>query len=315
MYVFAKSVSKLDYWEGCSMKFKELSYDDLDIKLNIGGFCINILCLRIMVTSSYTYIKNHCHSSYELHIIPQGKGVLTVGKDIYHINPGSLYMTGPGIYHIQKSDEKEPMIEYCINFEFDGKTVKNQSDKNGTDKEIQDIVDTLRRTKFWFGEDEFENARLFEKAFEELENCLIGYYLSASNHILQIILNTAKSFSGRKRSDYEPPRKIPDDRRRYIIDLYFEKYDKKLSPEDLAEKIGVCTRQIGRVMKKYYSSTFKLKLTETRLENACNMLLNTNLSVEEIAEKVGYSSSSYFCRVFKEYYNCTPSQYRNSSEL
>ena len=51
-------------------------------------------------------------------------------------------------------------------------------------------------------------------------------------------------------------------------------------------------------------------ILKTRLTNAKYMLKEDDISVSEIAEKCGFCSISYFCRVFKEHYNITPLAYR-----
>lgn len=44
-------------------------------------------------------------------------------------------------------------------------------------------------------------------------------------------------------------------------------------------------------------------------------LLRSNLSIREVSEKCGYSEMSYFDRVFVQYYNMTPSEYRNKKSI
>ena len=53
-------------------------------------------------------------------------------------------------------------------------------------------------------------------------------------------------------------------------------------------------------------------LTQIKLQNGKNYLLNTQLSVESISEIIGYKNPETFIRVFKRYYDCSPSQYRKN---
>jgi AraC-like DNA-binding protein len=48
------------------------------------------------------------------------------------------------------------------------------------------------------------------------------------------------------------------------------------------------------------------------MADAKDYLTNTNLSIEEISEYVGYSSSNHFSRAFKNHYKMSPQQYRKS---
>ena len=47
-----------------------------------------------------------------------------------------------------------------------------------------------------------------------------------------------------------------------------------------------------------------------RVEAAKTLLLKENLSIAEIAEKVGFSDYNYFTKIFKKIMDCTPSEYR-----
>ena len=53
-------------------------------------------------------------------------------------------------------------------------------------------------------------------------------------------------------------------------------------------------------------------ILKMRIGTAKNMLENTDLSIGRISEQCGFSSQSYFCRVFKEEWGITPLQYQKS---
>ena len=54
-------------------------------------------------------------------------------------------------------------------------------------------------------------------------------------------------------------------------------------------------------------------ITDIRIETACNLLKNTNLSLKEISAKVGYSNQYYFSSCFKKKTGQTPSSYRQQN--
>jgi AraC-like DNA-binding protein len=142
---------------------------------------------------------------------------------------------------------------------------------------------------------------------------MMGYYTYIQSLVLQIILNAIRGFALHKVSDYHIPLKILNDSRRFIVDDYFKDFCKPLSSKELANKIGTSIRQLNRIMRNYYSMTFQEKLTFTRLEQAKELLRNSDLSISEISEKIGFSNSNYFCIVFKKHNNTSPSIYRRQS--
>ncbi|WP_409340281.1 helix-turn-helix domain-containing protein [Paenibacillus sp. MBLB4367] len=63
-----------------------------------------------------------------------------------------------------------------------------------------------------------------------------------------------------------------------------------------------------------YQTTFKQKLLDTRIEVAKNLLATTELSVQEILERVGYSLHRSFVHVFKQKTGFAPVEYRRSMQ-
>ena len=67
-------------------------------------------------------------------------------------------------------------------------------------------------------------------------------------------------------------------------------------------------------MKKYTGQTFSDLKLQYQLEHAETLLLNTRMSVNEIADQVGFSCANYFIRRFKSVYHVTPHVFRNSQQ-
>jgi YesN/AraC family two-component response regulator len=67
---------------------------------------------------------------------------------------------------------------------------------------------------------------------------------------------------------------------------------------------------LSKLIKQSTGFTFQELLQRKRFQKAVMLLLDTDLSVEEIAEAVGYENLSYFYRQFKERYGRTPRKYR-----
>jgi AraC-like DNA-binding protein len=74
------------------------------------------------------------------------------------------------------------------------------------------------------------------------------------------------------------------------------------------EKSDVYT--ISRILKKETGHTFKELLQEKRLERACSLLTRSNAPITDIAESVGYDNTSFFHRLFRRVYGCSPKEYR-----
>ncbi|MCM1121892.1 MAG: helix-turn-helix transcriptional regulator [Eubacterium sp.] len=67
-------------------------------------------------------------------------------------------------------------------------------------------------------------------------------------------------------------------------------------------------------MKEKTGKTFNQILTEIRLQKAKEYLMDTELTIDIIAELCGFNSSSYLSKTFKKVYCVSPSLYRETQE-
>lgn len=81
---------------------------------------------------------------------------------------------------------------------------------------------------------------------------------------------------------------------------------------DLAEEFGVSRGYLSNILRKELGMPFSEYLTGKRIQKAKELLLNEKLSIEEIAERVGYHDYFYFLKAFKKNTGISPSKYRKS---
>jgi two-component system, response regulator YesN len=79
-----------------------------------------------------------------------------------------------------------------------------------------------------------------------------------------------------------------------------EYYHTGITLEETAVKLRITPEYLSSLFNKEVGRNFSTYLKEFRINKARELLINSNLKVYEIAEKVGYSDPKYFCRVFKE---------------
>jgi two-component system response regulator YesN len=93
------------------------------------------------------------------------------------------------------------------------------------------------------------------------------------------------------------------------IDNHFQSrlYLKDLSAQFFINQVYCC-----QFFKKNLGKTFSEYVTELRVKKACELLKHTELSIEEVATKVGYVDYYYFNKVFKKQCGITPTKFRKS---
>lgn len=94
------------------------------------------------------------------------------------------------------------------------------------------------------------------------------------------------------------------------IEMMRSHLDEPISPSAVALELGISTRQLERLFGKYLNTSPKKYYMEMRLERAQHLLLQTELSVIEIALACGFQSSGHFSRVFRRAFGVTPMMQR-----
>ena len=89
-------------------------------------------------------------------------------------------------------------------------------------------------------------------------------------------------------------------------------YSEKINLQTLSERFYISREYASRLFKREMRTTFINYLTETRLNRASQLLLQTDLSLTEIALQTGFKESAYLIRVFIKRYGITPTEYRRS---
>ena len=88
-----------------------------------------------------------------------------------------------------------------------------------------------------------------------------------------------------------------------------QNYAEPLSLTQTAKHIGISPAYLSRIFHQEFGVSFSEYLTSQRLAVARKLLQTTRLQIAEIANRCGFSSSSYFIKVFSDHYKVTPKSY------
>jgi AraC family transcriptional regulator, glycine betaine-responsive activator len=86
--------------------------------------------------------------------------------------------------------------------------------------------------------------------------------------------------------------------------------EEPLSLDDVAGKVGVSRRQIERLFRRHLGMVPSKYYLEARLKRARSLLLQTDLSIMEVAVACGFESPPHFSRCYRSQFGCTPSAER-----
>ena len=87
-------------------------------------------------------------------------------------------------------------------------------------------------------------------------------------------------------------------------------FEEQIEIATLAEMVNLSVSQFERNFKKLFNMTPLKFINKVRVDNACEMLINTHATLSEIALDCGFYDHSYFTKIFKNQMSMTPIQYR-----
>jgi transcriptional regulator GlxA family with amidase domain len=97
-----------------------------------------------------------------------------------------------------------------------------------------------------------------------------------------------------------------------VIMMMEENLEEPISPGILAKDVGMSTRQLERLFRRYLSRSPKRYYMELRLQKARNLLIQTDMSVINVALACGFASPSHFSKCYRAHYYTTPYRERGA---
>ena len=100
-----------------------------------------------------------------------------------------------------------------------------------------------------------------------------------------------------------------------IAKYIFNNYNNNITLKDIANKEFLSTHYLSHEIKYATGSSFTDLVNLTRVEESIKLLLDSDKTISDICEEVGFSHSRYFNKHFKNYYGLTPLQYRKKFKV
>lgn len=99
-----------------------------------------------------------------------------------------------------------------------------------------------------------------------------------------------------------------------VIHMMEDNLEEPMSPSVLAKEVGMSTRQLERLFRRYLNRSPKRYYLEIRLQKARYLLLQTDMSVINVALACGFASPSHFSKCYRGHFGTTPYRERGNPE-
>lgn len=255
------------------------------------------------ITQPTDIVNLHSHGFYEITLFKSGRLQYLVDDKRYQIEKGDILIVPPGFTHCPiglhtLTDPYERIIT-CVSTGFISHFISHWHAENNH-KTIFSRP-TLFKTK---GTPHEALCHYLEKNAMEssLDNPYADAFLAGNTLCFLSKLMEAHD------TDFAPARRLRKELIDSILSYTEQNYNEKITIQDITDEFHIGKTVLIRLFKENLNCTFHHHLTLVRLNAAKNMFTN-DLSMETIAESVGFNDYSSFYRAFKKEFGISPKDY------
>ena len=274
---------------------KTLYYQQLNYELPI-----------LILTAKNLSTSEHKHSFFELAYVASGKAEHTLDGNSGILKKGDFFLIDLNSSHEYKktADSSELRIINCIFLpEFiDESLHAAKSFKDITDRQfINHGAVSEDLTKQIFHDDSGMIGKLFKNMQTEFDEKKTGFEDVIKNHLQTVLIHILRNNTA----------KVSESNVIQLVKEHVAKnYMRSLKLSDICEKMNFSLSYISMKFKKDTGMTFREYLLKVRIEKACFLLRNSNMTVNNIAGTVGYTEPAFFYKTFRKEIGLTPDDYR-----
>lgn len=271
-----------------SKKMRKTSMNEEVYRINQESDTKDLIRFHLCGTTfpDKSYMINRPRSTiYCIEYIESGRGTVHIDDEVFYPQTGDSYFLQANKAQYYHSDRDLPWKKHFVN--LSGKLVDHLADGYGVSNvsyfEKLDLSDELSRIIEIAKKEEIHHT-------PELIAILNEIFLKMHDHI-----KDTDELSGLGAQ---------------MKDFLNTQITSKFHIEDLCRHISKSESQTIRLFKKIYGITPYTYVLKQKIGFAKKLLVDTGLSVKQIADKLCFADEYYFSNIFKEKTGCTPSQYR-----
>lgn len=261
----------------------------------------------------YTPSILHEHTFFEIVYVYDGSCKQTISNNKITLSTGDLCIIPPGIKHDISVFDDTSVILNCL--------VKKSTLHNIFFNFLNNanILSTFFLNNIY--SESGNNYIIFHTGNDhEIHRGFLYTYWESINQTLyfdQMISYTLLLIFGLLIRLYERSVELPvftkkTDVQRFALLQFIQDNYKNISLDDVAERFNYTPEYASKLIKKTTGLTFTQILQQVRIEKAQVLLHDTNMTIANIANEVGYENTEHFIRTFKNKMHMTPTEYRRT---
>lgn len=250
----------------------------------------------------------HFHQEVELVYVMEGELRLYVMEREYHLKRGDICVINSNEEHRIETQGEITTAYLFITYSlirsvYNGVSsfffCNSTSEDDERYEKLRELLNQLLKRKM-FCEKEAEE--------EQHEYEYLSVFYKVLGYLTSNFIKKAKTDAGMSMQQKSQMRTLQ------INEYIMNNYNQPISLKSLADTLYLSEGYLSRYFKKIYNMSFSAYLRQVRLSHAMSELLYTDKAILQIALDNGFSSISFFNKVFKEEYGKSPSHIRNSAK-
>lgn len=268
-------------------------------------FLISYECISKYESGSFMW---HWHPEIEITYIQKGQMLYKVNRFTYHLKEGDLLFGNSNALHAGSMENLQD-CEY-VSITFAPKLIYGFSQSIVCTKYVESITHDFSLSAI-----HFDYSEEWHTDFASLVQSLIQLDKNKpALYELDIMINLQTLWKTILANHTSSVRCSAHDKTEYyrikeIVSFIEHNYMRKFSLNDIATHINLCESECCRLFKRYMNISLFSFIQEYRIERSLDYLINHE-SIISIAEKVGFSDSNYYSKVFTKIKGCSPQKYR-----
>lgn len=248
--------------------------------------------------------NQHFHNLLEIGYCHYGDGALVIEEDMYRFSGGMVSCIPANFLHVTKSDtDVRAFWEYLY---IQPEEILNQCGKSV--QETRDITEAINQRAFFIGSEENPMIiTLIRAIFEEMQH-RSEYHQDCVKGMVYALLFEIARFNGKREGQFFAKNTSLQLENAIV---YVEKnYSSNFKIADLANECHMSETHFRRIFQEKMNMTPIEYVNFVRVKKACDLIDKTDISMEDVAEKVGFVTPSTFNRNFRRIIGTSPYQWK-----
>lgn len=257
---------------------------------------------------SYKRYPIHWHKAMEIIYVIEGKISVNIETETHVLQEGQIEIINSDEAHsiLSRSSSNKVLIfdidTGFLNKYYDIENIFFYTDTSDINVQKSEKYEKLREYLAILLCELFQRSEDFEEFIEESLVQLLYHLINNFHYLI---------YDEEGLKDNE----VQFERYDRIIKYIYSNYHNKISLQDIARREYLSSQYLSCGIKNNVGYSFNDFLNLTRVEESIKLLLDTNKTISEISEELGFSHTRYFNKHFKKHYRCTPMQYRKKHDL